>query len=209
MANLIMLEFGGFGMIREIKFKLNYIKDRRRAAIIIDELNNVFWVWLGSDITQKTRNQLNSVIDKLRANGHESEGIKVGLRCQNAIIIDQRHLNDPEMAQKYQKLQSLFTMPIKEKGKYLVEITSGTQTTILQQFTVRDKAIAGMLIVSLLDEFPALFIGKNAKNEYAIEGDQPLLRFKVINGSVQLLPGSINLSEKVQKTFSELFSLLS
>ncbi|MHA1270364.1 MAG: hypothetical protein ACTSPY_11295 [Candidatus Helarchaeota archaeon] len=208
MPHAIMLEFGGFGMIREIKFKMNYVKDRRRATIIIDELNNVLWVWLGHDITQKTRNQLNSVIERIRSEGHESEGVKLGLTCQSVVVIDQRNINDPAMAQNYQKLLSIFQLPMEEKGKFIIDIQAGGQAPIVSGVTPKDRAIAGLLISSILEEFPALFIGKNAKNEYSIEGDQPLFRFKVVNGSIQLLPGSQNLSGKVQRIFGELFNLL-
>ncbi|MHA1229328.1 MAG: hypothetical protein ACTSRP_07875 [Candidatus Helarchaeota archaeon] len=208
MANMIMLEFGGFGMIRETKFKRDYVRDRRRATIVIDELNNVFWVWLGHDITQKTRNQLNSVIEKLRINGHVSEGIKLGLNCQGTIIIDQKNLSDPVVAENYQKLLSLFDLPAQPKGKYIMEIQASSTAAQVLGFTPKDRAIAGLLIASILEEYPALFIGKNAKNEYAIEGDEPLLRFKIVNGRVQLLPGSKNLTDKIQRVFSELYNYL-
>ncbi|MBD3228713.1 MAG: hypothetical protein GF329_11060 [Candidatus Lokiarchaeota archaeon] len=210
MANLIMIEFGGFGMLREIKFKEKYVKDPRRASIVIDEMNNVFWVWMGHTITHKTRNQLDPVLEKLQE-GYETKdkNVIVGKSCQKSIIIDQRKLDDPTMNKNYQKLLSLFQYPIKEKGKFLVEIEASGQGPIISSFTTQDRAIAGVMIASILEEYPTIFIGKNSKNEYSIEADEPLFKFKVVNGQVQLLPGSQNLSTKIQNIFRELYNELS
>lgn len=209
MANLLMIEFGGFGMLREIKFKEKYVKDPRRASIIIDELNNVFWVWMGHTITHKTRNQLDSVLEKLKEGYETKDGnVKIGATCQRSIIIDQRKLDDPTIHENYQKMLSLFRYPLQEKGKFLIEVEATGQGTVVSTFSSRDHAIAGMLIASIMEEYSTIFVGKNSKNEYSIEVDQPLFKFKVVNGRVELLPGSNNLSQKIQDTFGKLYNEL-
>jgi len=209
MAKMMMLEVGGMGFAREIRFNLAFIKDSRRAVVMIDESNNVFWVWLGNLVNEQTRKQIQGVLDKLRQNGHETEGQKVGLNCQQTVVIDERNLSDPVVAQNYQQLLSIFSHSIVEAGKFLVDVQAGAQAPMFDKINPRDKAIAGIFIASVLEEYPEMLIGRTSKGEYALETDRPLIKFKVVNGAVQLMPESINLTDKMKKVFAELFNFLS
>jgi hypothetical protein len=208
-----MLEFGGMGMIREIKFKIDYANDSRRAAIVVDELNNVLWVWYGNMVRPKVKNQLDSVIEKIRAGYKTKDNIEVGKNCQTTVIIDQKNLEDPVVAENYQKLLSIFNYPMQEVGKYVMDVNvpQQSQAPMMDMGTAspRDQAIAGMLIASIIEKHPEVMIGKNARGEYIIESDRKLLNFKVVNGTVQLLPGSPNLPEDITRIFTELYNLIS
>ncbi|MFX1293450.1 MAG: hypothetical protein ACFFD2_01130 [Promethearchaeota archaeon] len=204
-ARAILLEVGGMGMIREILFKQKYIQDIKRATILIDEVNGIFWVWLGLDVNLKTRKAIVPVAERLlseRGYYSKTDGHQVGQNCSQIIILDQRKLNDPGKQEIYQKALSLFAINYIEDGRFVVQfdISSGR---IPKRIDPREKALAGILIASIIEESPEIFIGRSSLGVYSVETSQGTIKFQIKEGNVQLVQGSIGLSNQVQRAFKE------
>ncbi|MHA1649903.1 MAG: hypothetical protein ACTSYB_06900 [Candidatus Helarchaeota archaeon] len=209
-ARAILLEVGGMGMIREILFKQNYIQDPRRAAILVDELNGVLWVWIGSDVNLKTRKAIIPVAEGLLGSGYQSkmDGHLVGKNCSQIIVLDQRNLGDPGVQQNHQKALSLFTLNYTQDGRFVVsfEVSPGMMPTPRED--PRNKALAGILIASILEESPEIFVGRSSLGVYSIDTPQGTIKFQIQDGTVQLVQGSIALSNQVQKMFQTTLKVL-
>ena len=201
----ILLEVGGMGMIREILFKQNYIQDTRRATILVDEVNGVLWVWLGSEVNLKTRKQVVPVAENLLGSGYQAkmDGHLVGQNCSQIIIIDQRELGDPSVQERHQKALSLFNMSFVEDGRFVVQFQVSEGMVPVQAVDPRSNALAGILIASILEDTPEFFIGKSSTGIYSIETPQGTIKFQIKGGNVQLVQGSIGLNNQIQKAFQE------
>ncbi|MFX1297915.1 MAG: hypothetical protein ACFFD2_24090 [Promethearchaeota archaeon] len=206
-ARAILLEVGGMGMIREILFKQNYIQDPRRATILVDEVNGVFWVWLGTDVNLKTRKAIMPVAENMLGTGYESkmDGHHVGKNCSQIIVIDQRNLGDPGVQQRHQQALGLFNMGYVEDGRFVVSFEAGPAAQVAGP---KDKAVAGILIASILESSPEAFVGRTSLGVYSIETGEGTIKFQIEGGNVQLLQGSIGLNNEIQRAFQETIKTL-
>ncbi|MHA1277259.1 MAG: hypothetical protein ACTSQI_02720 [Candidatus Helarchaeota archaeon] len=200
----MLLEVGGMGMIREILFKQNYIQDPRRATILLDEINGIIWVWLGSTVNIKTRKAIIPVAERIVGSGYQAkiDGHLVGQNCSQVIVIDQRNLADPGVQERHQKALSLFNMNYLEDGRFVVQFDASVGMA-MQQPTggPRDKALAGILIASILEVNPEVFVGKSSLGIYSIETPEGTIKFQINDGNVQLVQGSIGLNDQIQRAF--------
>jgi hypothetical protein len=205
-ARAILLEVGGLGMIREILFKQDYIQDARRASILVDELNGIIWVWIGTDVNIKTRKQLPQVAEKIQAEGYlaKTDGHMVGQNCSQIIYLDQRELNN----QNYQKALNIFNLNYVQDGRFVVQFEVSPTMTVTQKKDPRENALAGILIASILQTNPEIFIGRTSLGVYNIETSQGTLKFQISNGNIQLLPGSAGITEEIQREFQESLKVL-
>ncbi len=202
-ARAILLEVGGMGMIREILFKQNYIQDPRRATILVDEVNGVLWVWIGTDVSMKTRKAIIPVAENIRGTGYESktDGHLVGQNCSQMIILDQRELSDPTMQQNHQVALNLFNLAYTEDGRFVVQFQAAGAAAKLED--PRNTAVAGILIASILEDSPEIFVGRTSQGIYSIETSQGTVKFQIKDGNVQLVQGSVGLNDKIQKAFQQ------
>ena len=207
-ARAILLEVGGLGMIREILFKQNYIQDPRRATILVDELNAAIWVWIGNDVNAQTRKAVITVAEKLRGEGYQAkaDGISVGQNCSQIVVLDQKNLSDPGVQQNHQTALSVFNTPMEEAGRFVVKFNASptaAATATATQGSPKDSALAGVLIASILSTNAEIMIGRSSLGVYTIEIAEGALKFQVIGGNIQLLPGSIGINDTIQKAFQE------
>ncbi|MHA1321774.1 MAG: hypothetical protein ACTSRL_03170 [Candidatus Helarchaeota archaeon] len=210
-ARAILLEVGGMGMIREIMFKQNYIQDPRRATILVDEINGVLWVWLGGDVNMKTRKAIMPVAEKILAErGYKAktDGHHVGQNVSQIIIIDQKNLGDPGVQQRHQTALNLFNMPYLEDGRFVVQFQTGAQAAVPAGGDPHSVALAGILIASILNESPEIFVGRTSQGIYTIETSQGNIKFQIKDKTVQLMPGSIGLNDNVQRIFQDTIRIL-
>ncbi|NVM54517.1 MAG: hypothetical protein HWN66_12505 [Candidatus Helarchaeota archaeon] len=201
-ARAILLEVGGMGMIREILFKQNYIQDPRRATILFDELNGIIWVWLGTDVNLKTRKAILPVAEKMLSTGYKSkmDGILVGQNCSQLITIDQRNIADPGVQQRHQTALNLFNMNYVQDGRFVVQFEASPAKTRVDP---RTTALAGIMIASILESSPEVFVGKTSQGIYSIDIGQGTIKFQIRDGNIQLVQGSIGLNDQIQRAFQE------
>jgi len=207
-AHAILLEVGGLGMIREILFKQNYIQDPRRATILVDELNAAIWVWIGNDVNSQTRKAVITVAEKLRGEGYQSkaDGISVGQNCSQVVVLDQKSLSEPGVQENHQRALSLFNTPMEEEGRFVVRFNaspSAAAAAAPAQGNAKDYALAGILIASILSTNAEIMIGRSSLGVYTIEVAEGTLKFQVIGGNIQMLPGSIGMNDAIQKAFQD------
>ncbi len=199
-ARAILLEVGGMGMIREILFKQNYIQDPRRATVLVDEVNGVLWVWMGMDVNMKTRKAVVPVAEEILGKGYsaKTDGITVGQNCSQILIIDQKDLGDPGVQTRHQQVLNLFNMNYVEEGRFVVSFEAGPAVAAAGP---RDKALAGLLIASILEDSPEIFVGLSSLGAYSIETADGVIKFKIEGGNIQLIQGSIGLNDNIQREF--------
>lgn len=203
-ARAMLLEVGGMGMIREILFKQNYIQDPRRATILVDEIHGVLWVWLGHDVNLKTRKAILPVAEKLlseRGYAAKADGHRVGQNCSQVIVLDQRKLGEPGVQERHQTALSVFNMQYMEDGRFVVQFAGGAAVAATTQAAPREKAVAGILIASILEDSPEVFVGRSSQGIYSIETPQGTIKFQIKDGNIQLVQGSIGLNDQIQRAF--------
>ncbi len=203
-ARAMLLEVGGLGMIREIMFKQNYIQDPRRATILLDEINGVIWVWLGTNVNIKTRKAIIPVAEGMLGSGYESktDGHRVGENCSQVLVIDQRKLGDPGVQERHQMALGIFNMNYIEDGRFVVQYDASASAAAPQAGGgPRDNALAGVLIANILEVNPEVFVGKTSLGVYSIETAEGTIKFQIADGNVQLMQGSIGLNDQIQKAF--------
>ncbi len=204
-ARAMLLEVGGMGMIREIMFKQNYIQDPRRAAILVDEVNGVFWVWLGMDVNLKTRKAIIPVAEKLvsdRGYNSKTDGHRLGENCSRMIVLDQKNLGDPSVQQNHQVALGIFNMNYIEDGRFVVQF-SGAAAAAVTTADPRSTAMAGIMIASILESAPEVFVGKTSQGIYSVDIGQGTIKFQIKDGNIQLVQGSIGLNDQIQRAFQE------
>ena len=209
-ARAMLLEVGGMGMIREIMFKQNYIQDPRRAAILVDEVNGVYWVWLGHDVNMKTRKAIIPVAEKLvseRGFTSKTDGHRVGENCTQMIVLDQKQLGDPSVQQNHQVALNIFTMNYIEDGRFVVQF-SGAAAAAPIGGDPRSNALAGIMLVSILETAPEVFVGKSSQGIYTVDIGQGTIKFQIKDGNIQLVQGSAALSDQIQRAFQEYIQAL-
>ena len=209
-ARAMLIEVGGMGMIREIMFKQNYIQDPRRAAILVDEVNGVFWVWLGHDVNMKTRKAIIPVAEKLvseRGYTSKTDGHRVGENCTQMIVLDQKQLGDPSVQQNHQVALNIFNMNYIEDGRFVVQF-SGAAAAAPKGGDPRSNALAGIMLVSILETAPEVFVGKSSQGIYSVDIGQGTIKFQIKDGNIQLVQGSAALSDQVQRAFQEYIQAL-
>ena len=202
-ARAMLLEVGGMGMIREILFKQNYLQDPRRAAILVDEVNGVLWVWLGTDVNMKTRKAIIPVAEGLLGAGYQAkaDGHHVGQNCSQMVVLDQRQLSDPTIQQNHQVALNLFNMSYLEDGRFVVQFQAAGAAPKMAD--PKNIAVAGIMIASILDDSPEVFVGKTSQGVYSVETSAGTVKFQIKDGNVQLVQGSIGLSDKIQRAFQQ------
>lgn len=203
-ARAMLLEVGGMGMIREIMFKQNYMQDPRRATILVDEINGVFWVWMGHDVNLKTRKAIIPVAQKILSDGGynaKTDGHRVGTNCSQVIVLDQKNLSDPGVQERHQTALSIFNMNYIEDGRFVVQYDASP--VAVARVDPRGNALAGILIESILSDSPEVFVGKTSQGIYSIETPQGTIKFQIKDGNVQMVQGSIALNDAIQKAFQD------
>jgi len=209
-ARAMLLEVGGMSMIREIMFKQNYLQGPRRATILIDEINGVLWVWLGIDVNMKTRKAIIPVAENLLAErGYTSkaDGHRVGENITQIIVLDQKNLGDPSVQQNHQVALNIFNMNYIEDGRFVVQF-SGAAAAAPKAGDPRSNALAGIMLVSILDSSPEVFVGKSSQGIYSVDIGQGTIKFQIKDGNIQLVQGSAALNDQVQKAFQEYIQAL-
>jgi len=204
-ARAILLEVGGLGMIREILFKQNYLQDPRRATILIDELNNALWVWLGNDVDSKARKAVMQVAEKIRTEGYQAkaDGVTIGQNCSQILVIDQKSLSEPGTQEKHQTALNLFNMKYSETGRFVVQFDASPRMAAVEQEESREFVLAGILLASILPISPELMLSRTSLGVYSIETAQGTLKFQIKEGNIQLLPGSIGINDEIQRIFQD------
>jgi phenylpropionate dioxygenase-like ring-hydroxylating dioxygenase large terminal subunit len=210
-ARAILLEVGGLGMIREILFKQNYIQDPRRATILVDELNGAIWVWIGNDVNAQTRKAVLQVAEKIRGEGYQAkaDGISLGQSCSQVVVLDQKNLSEPGVQENHQTALNVFNIPMEEEGRFVVRFNaSATAATTATgaapaQGGAKDYALAGVLIASILTTNAEIMISRSSLGVYTIELAEGVLKFQVTGGNIQLMSGSIGISDAIQQAFQE------
>jgi hypothetical protein len=204
-ARAILLEVGGLGMIREILFKQNYLQDPRRATILVDELNNALWVWIGNDVDAKTRKAVVQVAEKIRSEGYQTktDGVLIGKNCSQVIVIEQKSLSEPGVQEKHQTALNLFNTKLSEEGRFVVRFDASPRMAAVEQEESKEFTLAGILIASLLTTNPELMVGRTSLGVYTVETAEGTLKFQIKEGNVQLLQGSIGINAEIQRAFAE------
>jgi len=85
----------------------------------------------------------------------------------------------------------------------VVQFTGGAAVAAPTQAAPREKALAGILITSILEDSPEVFIGRSSQGIYSIETPQGTIKFQIKDGNIQLIQGSIGLNDKIQRTFQD------
>lgn len=207
----ILLEVGGLGMIREILFKQNYIQDSRRATILVDELNATIWVWIGSDVNSQTRKAVLTVADKIRGEGYQAkaDGVSLGQSCSQVVVLDQKNLGEPGVQEGHQTALSLFNVPMEEEGRFVVRFNASAPAAAATAGAAhapegaKDYALAGILIASILACNADIMVSRSSLGVYTVEIAEGVLKFQVTGGNIQLMPGSIGISDAIQTAFQE------
>jgi DNA polymerase IIIc chi subunit len=220
----VMCEFGGMGMIRDLRFETKYLRDQRRAMVVISEYHNIMWVWLGMEVTMKTRKQADSVSEKFKTKGYEIDGEVLGQNINNIIIMDARTMaagNDPEMQQNYDQLlatlDSLNYVP-HGSSNHIVEIQGAAQpfvqtaqaqpqvqaqVPIATTMNLSSEALAGAFLISFLHEYNDIFVSRSSNGVIQIESSTgENFKFKVEQAEIHMLEGFVN--EKIQNLYSQL-----
>ncbi len=221
MSNLmVMCEFGGMGMIRDLRFEQKYIKDHRRAVVLISEYHQTMWVWMGNSVTMKTRKQPDKVTEKFTTKGYKVDGEVLGQNIGNIIIMDERTIDagtDAEMMQNHQNflamMDSINVIP-HSTSTHIVEFQEAGQAQAQPQgqvsttttLNIKDEALAGIFLISILHEFPDAFISRTSAGIVQIEtstGEN--FKFKV-DQNIQMIQGTIN--QNIQNLYAQLIQVL-
>lgn len=224
MSNLmVMAEFGAQGFVRDVRFDKNYLKDHRRAVILISEPDQTMWVWIGMETPINAKKQVSTITEKFKSKGYNIDGEVLGLNCNNIIIIDERILtsgNDPQMQQNYQQLlRTLDSLSLVPHGTSvrIVEVQEGTQVQegeqVLQEsleeisvgstLNSKDEALGGIFLMCLLHQYPDAFISRSNTGIIQFESSMgENFKFKVNQFKIQMLEGAVN--EEIQNLYSQL-----
>jgi len=95
---------------------------------------------------------------------------------------------------------SIFNLNFIEEGRFVVQFQAGPA---VKKDVPREKALAGILIASILEDSPEIFIGLSSLGVYSVESSQGTIKFKIHKGNIQLLEGSIELNDKIQRAFQQ------
>ncbi|MFX0135965.1 MAG: hypothetical protein ACFFDN_20145 [Candidatus Hodarchaeota archaeon] len=217
---LVMCEFGGMGMIRDLRFEKKYIKDHRRAVVLISEYHQTMWVWMGNGVTMKTRKQPVKVTEKFTMKGYKIDGEVLGQELSNVVIMDERTIDagtDAQMMQNHQDflamMDSINVVP-HGTSTHIVEVQAAGQAqaqpqgqvTAATTLNIKDEALAGIFLISLLHEFPDAFISRTSAGIIQIEtstGEN--FKFKV-DQNIQMIQGTIN--QNIQNVYAKLLQAL-
>ncbi|MHA1299244.1 MAG: hypothetical protein ACTSO9_07415 [Candidatus Helarchaeota archaeon] len=217
MSNLmVMCEFGGMGIIRDVRFEKKYIRDNRRAIVLISEFHRTMWVWLGMEVNMKTRKQAEKVTEKFKIKGYKIDGEIMGQNFNNVIIMDARTMaagKDPQMQQNYDQflamIDALNVVPHGTSTHIVETQESGqgqteTQAQILGATTYdpKNEGLAGILLISLLHQYPDVFVSRSATGVIQVETSTgEIFKFKVEQLEIHMIEGYVN--EKIQNLYSQ------
>ncbi|MHA1380022.1 MAG: hypothetical protein ACTSRG_16750 [Candidatus Helarchaeota archaeon] len=217
MTNLmVMCEFGGMGIVRDLRFEKKYLRDNRRAIILLSEPHKTMWIWLGMEVNMKTRKQAGKVAEKFQTKGYKIDGEILGQDINNIVIMDARTMasgKDPQMQQNYEQflatIDSLNLVPY-GTSTHIVELQSATQSQPQQQgqissgttFDPKNEALGGIFLMAFLHQYPDVFVSRATGGIIQIEtstGEN--FKFKVEQNEIHMLEGFVN--ENIQNLYSQ------
>jgi len=93
--------------------------DSNSIVMTIDEKNKVIWLWLGANTSLISRRGAMRIARGLLGFGTDYGEIKVGIGCNDLIIIDEKNL-DPEAMKKMELLIETMSMAESSDGRLFV-----------------------------------------------------------------------------------------
>jgi hypothetical protein len=106
MTRIVMLEIGGLGFVRSIRPDLKKLRGDI-SILIVDELNSVLWLWLGSGVQHDKRRTALAKADDISKEGYRA-GETVFGQGLPIMVIDQDLLESPETQGNFAQLKALF-----------------------------------------------------------------------------------------------------
>ncbi len=113
MARLIMLEIGGLGFLRAVRPNPRKLRGDVSLAII-DEVNNVLWLWIGNSVQFDKRRKAEQKIQQISQEGHRIGGELLGQGLP-VVVIDQDEIENPETASQFSTLTTILEGPMEVK----------------------------------------------------------------------------------------------
>ncbi|MFX1563162.1 MAG: hypothetical protein ACFFDP_07630 [Promethearchaeota archaeon] len=116
---LLLLDFSG-GIIEPLPLSPDVLTDDR-IVIIIDELKECIWLWLGANTTLIERRASQRKARSIRSAGYQFGPLKIGRDISSVEIIDGQILDDKETKEYYEtllhSLSQKFTITDKVLGR--------------------------------------------------------------------------------------------
>lgn len=210
---MVMLEVGGMGMIRKLGWKERFLKDHNRATLVVSDYHRTIWIWEGSNVTSNTRKQAPKVAQKIMTSGYSLAGETLGMTCENVILMDEAIMttseaqDSQEMNAAYQQLLQLYqTLQVVPHGtsEHIVVPAEATSAAPAGP-DPRNDNLAGIMLVSILREYPESFVCRTADGTIQVEtGAGPKFNYRFENFQLQLLTNSQQIPSSVMQHFQTL-----
>jgi len=75
-------------------------------VFVVDEFNKAVWLWFGADTKMLFKRGAERMARGLLGHGLDYGDIKVGVGCDNLIVIDEKSLDESSVRENYEKLKS-------------------------------------------------------------------------------------------------------
>ncbi len=105
MTRIVMLEIGGLGFIRSIRPDLKKLRGDI-SILIVDELNSVLWLWMGSGVQHDKRRTALAKADDISREGYRSSDTVFG-KGLPVTVIDQDLMESPETQGNFAQIKAL------------------------------------------------------------------------------------------------------
>ncbi|MCD6380889.1 MAG: hypothetical protein J7L50_01000 [Candidatus Odinarchaeota archaeon] len=210
--------------------------DSNSIVITIDEKNKAIWLWLGANTSLISRRGAMRIARGLLGFGTDYGEIKVGIGCNDLIIIDERNL-DPETTKKMELLIETMAMAESSDGKLFIVREEGSRVARTEKVeevvaptpkpeevekeapskpTITTPKVAkeldpnikaAALIYATLNIFSELYITKH-KNKVVIEGETgTLTNFNITKDGIEL-DATYNFQGKQKNVLKEYENLM-
>ena len=126
MTRLVMLEIGGLGFVRSIRPHPKKLRGDV-CIVVVDELNNSLWFWMGSGIQYDKRRTAKAKAEQISLEGQRIGDELIG-RGFSLVEVDQDGLENPTTANNYNNLIALLDTPME-----ITNIPSPKGTLIIGQ----------------------------------------------------------------------------
>jgi len=99
------------------------------VVIIIDEQNEVVWLWIGQQISFIRKRAASRIANSIKRFGYEIQNILVGKGIKTLEIIEESLLGEPDIREKFEQLKGLFKSKSSPVNKFLVSFGEKAMTT--------------------------------------------------------------------------------
>ncbi len=122
-----MLGLDESGESTPIHFSEENLKEES-VAIIIDEQNEIVWLWIGRQIGFIRKRAASRIANSIKRFGYEIQNILVGKGIGKLEIIEESLLGEPDIKEKFEQLKGVFRSKFSPVNKFLVSFGEKAMT---------------------------------------------------------------------------------